>query len=253
MIIQDRTPCSCYQGQGDVLLFIHGLGSSSAVWKKQLEALKQDYQLMTVDLYGHGNNTKTPSDISIKQTAKIISEEIREKELSNITIVGHSLGGLIAIELADHNKHIIDRLILIDVPTKQTGMTLFNSLFLKILEKDFPRVVKEHYKKMTRDERLLDELLETALSTDKNSYYQYMKSLLETDYSKMARSLYAQVYLFVSSSLVKDKAKVTQRMRKYGYERIQEDRLYYYSEKGHFLMIESADDFNRDLLKILSD
>jgi pimeloyl-ACP methyl ester carboxylesterase len=96
-----------YQGQGDVLLFIHGLGSSSAVWKKQLEALKQDYQLITVDLYGHGNNTKTPSDISIKQTAKIISEEIREKELSNITIVGHSLGGLIAIEVADYNKLLL--------------------------------------------------------------------------------------------------------------------------------------------------
>ncbi len=36
-----------------------------------------------------------------------------------------------------------------------------------MLEKDFPRVVKEHYKKMTRDERLLKELLETALSTYK--------------------------------------------------------------------------------------
>lgn len=47
-----------YQGQGDVLLFIHGLGSSSAVWKKQLEVLKEDYQLITVDLSGHGNNTK---------------------------------------------------------------------------------------------------------------------------------------------------------------------------------------------------
>ncbi len=54
--------------------------------------------LITVDLYGHGNNIKIPNDISIKQTAKMISEEIREKELSNIIIVGHSLGGLIAIE-----------------------------------------------------------------------------------------------------------------------------------------------------------
>ncbi len=242
-----------YQGSGDAVLFIHGLGSSSAVWGKQLEVLKEDYQLITVDLYGHGNNTKTSSDISIKQAAKNISEEIREKELSNITIVGHSLGGLIAIEVADYNKHFIDRLILIDVPTKQTGMTLFNSLFLKMLEKDFSRVVKEHYKKMTQDERLLGDLLETALSTDKNSYYQYMKSLLETDYSKKARSLDAQIYLFVSSSLVKDKVKVKQRMKKYGYERIQEDRLYYYSETGHFLMIESAEDFNRELLKILSD
>jgi hypothetical protein len=80
-----------------------------------------------------------------------------------------------------------------------------------------------------------------------------MKSLLETDYSKKVRSLDAQIYLFVSSSLVKDKAKVTQRMRKYGYERIQEGCLYYYSETGHFLMIQSADDFNRDLARILSE
>ncbi len=80
------------------MLFIHGLGSSSAVWKNQLEVLKKRYQLIT--------------------------------------------------------KQLINRVILIDVPTKQTGMSLFNSLFLKMLERDLPRVVKDHYKKMTRDERL---------------------------------------------------------------------------------------------------
>lgn len=242
-----------YQGSGDAVLFIHGLGSSSAVWKKQLEILKEDYQLITVDLHGHGNNIKIPNDISIKQTAKLIAQELREIELSNITIVGHSLGGLIAIEIADENQKLIDRVVLIDVPTKQTGLRFFNSLFLKMLKRDFPMVVKEHYKKMTRNERLLEELLETALSTDKNAYYLYIKNLFQADYSKKVKNLDAKIYLFLSSSLVEDKAKLTQKIRKYGYERIQEDRLYHYLETGHFLMVESADDFNRDLLKILSD
>ncbi|WP_422486480.1 hypothetical protein [Gudongella sp. DL1XJH-153] len=81
--------------------------------------------------------TKTPNDISIKQTSKIISQEIREKKCQ-ILLLGHSLGNLIAIEVANYNKHPIDRLILIDVPTKQIGMTLLKS-FPKNAGEGFPK------------------------------------------------------------------------------------------------------------------
>ena len=241
-----------YRGSGDALLLIHGLGSSAAVWSNQRDAFGQDYRFITVELPGHGNNTKAAHAVSIQHTASAISEEIREQRLSRISLVGHSMGGLMAIAAAKENHQSVDRLILMDVPTKQTGIALLNWLFLKTLKKNFQTVVGEQFKKMTDDKLLRETLLETALTTDRNAYYHYMKSLLETDLSSDIKTLDIPIYLFVSSSLVNDRAKLPKALQKYGYAEIPDDRLSYYPQTGHFLMLERADDVNRDLRAILA-
>ena len=239
-------------GSGKPILFIHGLGSSSTCWDEQVSRLSEKFKLITIDLYGHGQNKNLSQNISISQTAEKIAEQLRNRNMKNISLVGHSLGGLIVLELTKQNQDLVDKIILVDTPTKQTGLSIMNYLFLKLIESNYETVVKEHYKKMTEDEDLLESLLAAALNTDKYAYYSYMKSAFNADYSNIVGNLKANTYVFLSTSLVKDKSKLSKIKSKYGYKNITEGHVFYYDDSGHFIMLEKSKRFTNDLLNILS-
>jgi 2-hydroxy-6-oxonona-2,4-dienedioate hydrolase len=101
------------------ILFIHGLGSSADRWLDIPDALSNYYHTISVDLIGFGGSDK-PDDIdyTIEKFAEFILEFINKKGINNddkkITLVGHSLGGYIAVEFAIRNIELIEKLVLID-------------------------------------------------------------------------------------------------------------------------------------------
>lgn len=87
----------------DHILFIHGLGSSSLVWRDFPEALSKYYHTIAIDLMGFGESDKPKEDYSISFLSKFIKDFITEMGLGpreKISIIGHSLGGYIAIDFA---------------------------------------------------------------------------------------------------------------------------------------------------------
>ena len=103
------------------VLFIHGLGSSSIVWRDIPQALSEHFHTIAVDLIGFGGSDKpNTADYTIKGFSKFIVDFLRErigimdKEHKKISIVGHSLGGYIAAQVAIENKEMIEKLVLID-------------------------------------------------------------------------------------------------------------------------------------------
>jgi pimeloyl-ACP methyl ester carboxylesterase len=101
------------------ILFIHGLGSSADRWLDIPDALSKYYHTIAVDLIGFGESDK-PEDIdyTIEKFAEFILEFINKKGLisdnKKITLIGHSLGGYIAVEFAIRNIELIEKLVLID-------------------------------------------------------------------------------------------------------------------------------------------
>jgi pimeloyl-ACP methyl ester carboxylesterase len=114
-----------YREYGDIkkehVLFVHGLGSSSLRWVDIPEALSKYFHTITVDLIGSGLSEKPQNaDYTIKGFSKFIVDfliervGIMDKEHKKISIVGHSLGGYIAAQVAIENKEMIEKLVLID-------------------------------------------------------------------------------------------------------------------------------------------
>ena len=99
------------------ILFIHGLGSSSLVWRDFPEALSGRYHTIVMDLIGFGESDKPKADYSISFFSHFINDFIKEMRFDpkeKISIVGHSLGGYIAIDFAITNRERVDKLILFD-------------------------------------------------------------------------------------------------------------------------------------------
>ena len=97
------------------VLFIHGLGSSADRWLGIPDALAPNFHTIALDLPGFGKSDKPKIDYTIQSFRDTIVDFINNIGINSKTsIVGHSLGGYIASEVAIQNKNQIERLALID-------------------------------------------------------------------------------------------------------------------------------------------
>lgn len=104
-------------GQGEPLLFIHGLGSSVRDWEHQISFFAQRYRVLAMDLRGHGNSDKPPGPYTGKLFADDIAAVIRALDIGPAHVVGLSLGGFIACQLAvDHGELVRTLVVVNSVP-----------------------------------------------------------------------------------------------------------------------------------------
>lgn len=102
------------------LLFIHGFGESSKTWRFLLPRLSKQYHLILLDLKGFGESPKVDDDAySVYDQARTVANFIEKKALKDITVVGRSFGGGVALVLALMQKDglmqkRLERLILIN-------------------------------------------------------------------------------------------------------------------------------------------
>jgi pyruvate dehydrogenase E2 component (dihydrolipoamide acetyltransferase) len=104
-------------GQGQKLLFLHGLGGSQSTWQVVLGDLVDRYRVGAFDLPGHGQSDKpAPADFdySVPALASSIAEGMQALNLAPAIIVGHSLGGAVALHLALERPELVQGLVLIN-------------------------------------------------------------------------------------------------------------------------------------------
>lgn len=100
-------------GAGPVLLLIHGMGGSSDNWRAVIEPLARDHTVIVPDLPGHGQSTPGPGDYSVGGLAAALRDLLLVLEHKRATLVGHSLGGGVAMQFAYQFPEIVERLVLV--------------------------------------------------------------------------------------------------------------------------------------------
>jgi pimeloyl-ACP methyl ester carboxylesterase len=99
------------------IVFLHGLGGSQATWGGVLGAFADTYHIVAVDLPGHGSSDKPSpeaTDYSISGLAAKIGELLEKLEVSPAVLIGHSLGGATALQLALDRPKLVRALALVD-------------------------------------------------------------------------------------------------------------------------------------------
>lgn len=104
----------CQKGEGKDLLLIHGLGSSMYCWVDIYEPLAKNYRVTALDLPGFGQSDKFVSgNYGYAAQVKRIKEFCDKLELSQLTTVGCSMGGTLALGLAFEHPQLVKSLVLI--------------------------------------------------------------------------------------------------------------------------------------------
>lgn len=95
-------------GEGPLtLLFVHGWCINQTYWSNQVEVLSPDYRIVTVDLPGFGESGKNREKWSIEKYGTDINAVIEKLELTNVILIGHSMGGDIILEAALKNEDVL--------------------------------------------------------------------------------------------------------------------------------------------------
>ncbi len=113
-------------GTGPAILLIHGIGDNSTTWSTVQAKLAQRFKVIAPDLLGHGRSDKPRADYSVAAYANGMRDLVSVLDLDRVTVVGHSLGGGVAMQFAYQFPHLVDRLILVGAGgvTKDVSMAL---------------------------------------------------------------------------------------------------------------------------------
>ena len=128
------------EGQGtETLIFIHGLSSNLKAWKKNISGLSDRYRCVALDLPGYGKSTKNKTTYSLAEYAAIIKKFVVEKQFEKPVLVGHSMGGQIALHTVLQYPQYFEKLVLV----APAGVETFTDEEAKIMKLSYsPEMIK---------------------------------------------------------------------------------------------------------------
>src|SRR6476469_2462268 len=100
-------------GIGPPVVLVHGLSGSSRWWRRNIGALTPYRRVYVIDLIGFGAS-HARQRFALAEASSYLIRWMDQLELERVSLVGHSMGGLIAAELAADAPDRVDRLVLVD-------------------------------------------------------------------------------------------------------------------------------------------
>lgn len=240
-------------GKGNnLILFIHGWSCDQTYWKNQIEFFKNNYQVVTLDLGGHGNSGTNRKNWTILSFGDDVVSVVNQFKCRSLYLVGHSMGGMVALDAASKLDNKSIRLFLVDqiknkywpVPEEKVQN------FLKPFRENFKNHTKEWVK--TNDNFVEDsdpELIEW-ISTDMSNappeiaipsiHDTFTRNFDETVAQLRKRNI-SMTLINNKESIEKDKLELMQ----LGF------RIEIIPKVGHFIMMEKPEEFNQRLLELI--
>ena len=251
----------------NVLLFIHGLGSYLKAWNRNIPELKNHFRCIAIDLPGYGKSSKQIHNGSVRFYTEIIHEFIEAVGLKNVSIVGHSMGGQIAMAYVINYPDMIKQLVLI-APSGFETFTSDDADRMKYLispelsyNASYEQIrinYKVNFYKMPveTEEMILDRI---AIKSDEEFYphcqivsNSLMGLLTEPVFVRLNEIRIPTLIFFgINDSLIPNKIihKTTpEEIAKIGASQINNSKLILLEECGHFLQFEKPKEFNSHLI-----
>jgi 3-oxoadipate enol-lactonase len=242
-------------GNGPPLLLIHGLGSSSRDWEMQIEPFAREYQVITLDLRGHGQSGKPPGPYSIRMFAEDTAALVRTLDILPAHVVGISMGGMVAFELAVHFPQLLRSLTIVNsypemrVETLQEHLQVWRRfLILEILGmRGMGMMLSGRLFPFPEQADLRETFVRRWVENDKRAYRESMRAVLNWNVEQQLGEIDCPVLVVASDhdyTTVEEKRAYT--------KRIPAAKLIVIEDARHAVTADRPDKFNavlRDFLK----
>jgi pimeloyl-ACP methyl ester carboxylesterase len=253
----------------NVLLFIHGLGSYLKAWDRNIPELKNHFRCIALDLPGYGKSSKQIHSGSVSFYVEILNEFIKKLKLKSVSLVGHSMGGQIALAYVIKNSDQIVKLIL----AAPAGFETFNQdeieLIKKIISPEILYKTSNHQVRLNyqfnffrmpidAEEMIADRI---AIKSDEEFFNHCsivsnsLFGLLKEPLFDQLREIRVQTLIFFGKDdlLIPNKSihqTTTEEIAFRGASQIKNSKVILFDECGHFLQYEKPDEFNAQLISI---
>ncbi len=121
------------QGEGETVLFIHGLGQAMYTFRRNVLELAKHCHVVSIDLIGHGLSSCVDCEYTIADFSKLLADFMDAMNIEKATLVGFSTGAMIALDVAENYPDLVKRLVLLS----PGGITKSYPSQIKNLKKPF--------------------------------------------------------------------------------------------------------------------
>jgi pimeloyl-ACP methyl ester carboxylesterase len=120
-------------GGGPAVLLVHGWLSSSRVWDQLAGRLAQRFTVYTLDLSGFGESDKPLSGYGVRNGSRLLYAFCAHFGLTHANVIGHDLGGAMAVKLAADHPDVVGRLVVVSTPADEDQIDVPTMLWLATL------------------------------------------------------------------------------------------------------------------------
>jgi pimeloyl-ACP methyl ester carboxylesterase len=226
------------------LVFIHGWSGDSNYWREQVPEFKKKYTVVTVDLAGHGGTDGSRGDWSMARFGQDVATALAAVPNRQLVLVGHSMGGLVAIEAARLLKGRVIGIIGVDA-FKTIGAPLPSAAQLDAAVKPFEancightrEVVAKHFFAPGANQELANKVAYDMSLSPPRVAIPVMRAVLSYDFAAPLKEVSAPI-VAINSDLGEPVNEL--RIRKV----LPRFRAVVIPGDGHFLMMEDPERFN---------
>ncbi len=186
-------------GSGPTLVLVHGLGGAGMTWMPTARRLIPTHHVVMVDLPGHGGSP-LPDPFSIDDVAESLDRVLARQPHGSI-VVGHGLGGLVALATLRHHPEHFNGLVIIDAGTR-FGVPVADQqqkMFLDFVDKNYDAFLKQMFTGLGRDSVQGVAIHAQASLVSKQAITSYLRALLNADESGTLRGAKLPV-LYIGSA-----------------------------------------------------
>lgn len=184
-----------YAGSGKFsYVLIHGVGANRRFFSAVFDHLAKHARVLNPDLRGHGESDKPEQPYTMETYADDLDFLVKELKLDNIIVIGHSMGGNIALEFASRHPELIRGLVLLDAWLFWTESAL--SFFAERLAELKSPQFKEHLHKLADmrcfpTDRHKDQVLKSFLATPQYVWCSSLEKMRDWDKARTADAVSA--------------------------------------------------------------
>jgi pimeloyl-ACP methyl ester carboxylesterase len=218
-------------------VLLHGLGSSAAVWDQLVEPLSLGLRVWTFEMPGHGK-TQPIHQPTIEKMADLLGEFIKTNKIYKPILVGHSMGGMVALSYALDNPSQVYKLIVIDATPKQLATENQKAAVRDQLITNYDHFISDFFMNMSPLPDVTDQILDQAMRTHQGTMTNMLLSSFDFD---LTDELYYQsipILVIGSGMMFPDPTVAQQQLDMMGYENAQTISFKSMHNSGTFLMLE---------------
>lgn len=240
------------QQNAETILFIHGALVSQTMWDGQVNALADRYKIITCDLPEHGKSLAQLADYSVENLAQQVKRMLDHLGVSKAHICGHSLGGMVAQQLAALHPELTDKLILAETAfgtannLKEKSLSYISKIVLKLMSKAM--LVKLSVNNYGKLNKLTAEYVEVEMG--KYSAAQMLRVMMAA-LAYSGKNILTEIQS-PTLILVGAHNKITHKQAKEMAGLIPHSEFESIAHAHHFLNLDNELEFNRLVLEFLS-
>lgn len=169
-------------GKGPAVVFLHGMGGDLSSWIEEAQRLEKNHTVLLIDLPGHGASAVPPQGIDLVDIGREVALIVTQEKLAPATLVGHSLGAVVAGYAALSDKTVARSVVMVDSLVDPYPISRDARAKLRTsLEREQARALRDFFGAGTRDAGQLDKIIAAATRVKPKVLMGYLDFACERD------------------------------------------------------------------------